>query len=445
MRLILASVLFYAAWSVPFVGLIALSAVVDYTAGRVMGRAETSDRTRRRVLAISLVMNLGLLGYFKYSGFFLENVHAVLGIGDEWSALDVILPPGISFYTFQTMSYTIDVYRRKIEPTRSFLRFFLYVSFFPQLIAGPIERAGHLLVQFDHAATRPFRVENLVTGGQMILWGMFKKVVISDHCARVVNAVYAAPDVFDGWSALVATYAFTLQIYCDFSAYSEIARGSARIFGIDLMQNFDQPYLTTSIRDFWRRWHISLSNWFRDYVYVPLGGSRKGRARALINLTATMFLSGLWHGAAWTFVLWGLFHGLLLVVNTFLTRAWDAWRERAPGGSQQLVQGLSWFVTFHLVALGWILFRADGLEVFRAVVVSIAGLFVAPIFPSPAQLGFVAFLFLFVALSAADRRWQLRARLEQSPSLAAPFGAALLVSILLLAPSEGAQFIYFQF
>ena len=362
--LIAASLIFYAAWSVPLVSLIVISAVVDYAAGRLLGRAGDGETRRRKaILGLSLSVNLGLLAYFKYANFFLDNIHEVFGLGPGDGFVDVLLPPGISFYTFQTMSYTIDVYRRKIEPTTSFLRFFLYVSFFPQLIAGPIERAGHLLVQFDLAAQRRFRVENLVSGAQLIVWGMFKKVVIADQCGRLVDRVYADPGAYDGWSALVATYAFALQIYCDFSAYSEIARGSARIFGVDLMRNFDQPYLTGDVAEFWRRWHISLSNWFRDYVYIPLGGSRSGKARTLVNLTITMFLSGLWHGAAWTFVLWGLFHGLLLLLEAQVGR-----RVRARLPDSALVRLGSWALCFHLVSFGWILFRADSVAQFVEVV-----------------------------------------------------------------------------
>jgi alginate O-acetyltransferase complex protein AlgI len=445
-RLILligASLIFYAAWSVPLVSLIVLSAVVDFSAGRVLG--ESTDQGRRKlVLAVSLIVNLGLLGYFKYANFFLANVHELFGLGSGDALLDVVLPPGISFYTFQTMSYTIDVYRGKIRPTTSFLRFFLYVSFFPQLIAGPIERAGHLLVQFDQAATRQFSVENLVGGAQMIVWGLFKKVVIADQCGRLVDQIYANPGAYDGWSALVATYAFTLQIYCDFSAYSEIARGSARIFGVDLMRNFDQPYLSGNISDFWRRWHISLSNWFRDYVYIPLGGNQKGKRRTLANLTITMFLSGLWHGAAWTFVLWGLYHGVLLLLEAQLGR-----RLRSKLPDNALTRATWWFLCFHLVAFGWILFRADGMAQFVAVVRSIAGdlgrLVIGGPTPSDQQLLFFAGVFGFVAMSALERRHQLLHRIWSSASASVVFATVLIVAMLLLGLPDGPAFIYFQF
>jgi len=441
--LILASLIFYAAWSVPLVSLVVLSAFVDYGAGLALGKYDQPSK-RKLVLAISLIVNLGLLGYFKYANFFLDSIHATFDLGPGGEVLDVVLPPGISFYTFQTMSYTIDVYRGQIRPTSSFLRFFLYVSFFPQLIAGPIERAGHLLVQFDQAATRRFSVENLVSGSQMIVWGMFKKVVIADQCGRLADQVYANPGAYDGWSALVATYAFTLQIYCDFSAYSEIARGSARIFGIDLMRNFDQPYLSRSVAEFWRRWHISLSNWFRDYVYIPLGGNQKGTGRTLANLTITMFLSGLWHGAAWTFVIWGLYHGLLLLLGAQLGR-----KLRAKLPDNTLTRVAWWFLCFHLVVFGWILFRASGMDQFATVVSAIAidvgQLFVGGPGPSDEQLLFIAGMFGFVAMSALERRHRLLHRVWSSSTFSVVFATALIVAMLLLGLPDGPAFIYFQF
>lgn len=445
--LILASLVFYAAWSVPLVSLVVLSAFVDYAAGRLLERYEGENRPGKRklVLATSMIVNLGLLGYFKYTNFFLDSLHQAFDLGPGAGVLDIVLPPGISFYTFQTMSYTIDVYRGQIKPTSSFLRFFLYVSFFPQLIAGPIERAGHLLVQFDQAATRRFQVDNLVSGAQMIVFGMFKKVVIADHCGRLADRIWADPGIYDGWSALIATYAFTLQIYCDFSAYSEIARGSARIFGIDLMRNFDQPYLTQNISDFWRRWHISLSNWFRDYVYIPLGGNRKGTARTLANLTITMFLSGLWHGAAWTFVLWGLYHGLLLLLHTQIGA-----RLRAKLPDRAWVRFGSWLLCFHLVAFGWILFRAKGLDQFAIVVRSIghdffAGLFFGGPGPSVQQVGFIAAMFGFIGLSAIERRYRLLDKIWASSLASVVFAAVLIVAMMLLGLPDGPAFIYFQF
>ncbi|HWB78567.1 MAG TPA: MBOAT family protein, partial [Nannocystaceae bacterium] len=400
--LILASLIFYAAWSIPFTGLIILSAVLDY--GAALG-VYTSKTRRRRLafLMLSMVGNLGLLGYFKYANFFLDNLRALVGEGVVGDTLSIVLPPGISFYTFQTMSYTIDVYRGQLTPTRKFDRLFLFVTFFPQLVAGPIERAGHLMTQFEHAIHQRFRVENLVVGARMIIYGLAKKVLLSDACARLVEPVYAQPEAYDGWTLLVATYAFTLQIYFDFSAYSEIARGSARLFGIDLMRNFDQPYLASNPSEFWRRWHISLSTWIRDYVYLPLGGNRGSRPRVLFNLVVTMFLSGLWHGAAWTFVLWGLYHGVLLLFDVLLRRTDFVAKKLAfiPEGWRAF---LAWMLTFHLVVVGWILFRAETVRDAWTVFVGILSAPFSGTAMQPAQLGFFGLIAAFLFLSQLDRR-----------------------------------------
>ena len=441
--LIAASLLFYATWSIPFTGLIVLSAVIDYTAALAI-HASRTPRRRRAFLLLSLVSNLGLLGYFKYAGFFLDNLRAVFGDSAAADALAIVLPPGISFYTFQTMSYTIDVYRRQLVPTRSFSRMFLFVTFFPQLVAGPIERAGHLLTQFECAVRHRFRVENFVVGARMIVWGLAKKVLVADSCARLVDAAYADPAGYDGWSLMVATYAFTLQIYFDFSAYSEIARGSARLFGVDLMRNFDQPYLVTNVSDFWRRWHISLSTWIRDYVYRPLGGNRGSRPRVLFNLVLTMFLSGLWHGAAWNFVLWGLYHGLLLLVDA-LVRPTVFARRLVHGRFAAVVSAVAWLSTFHLVVLGWLLFRVDRVGDVPIIVERIGTALAGHSAPHPAQLGFFAAVAGFLALSWLDRRLGLLRRIDADPALSVIFYAALIVAAILGAPAQAPGFIYFQF
>lgn len=435
-----ASTVFYGAWSVTFLGLIAISAAVDFSCGLALG----SGRVRRRwlVLLVSVVTNLGILGYFKYAGFFVANAQALLGGAVPDSVVEIVLPPGISFYTFQTMSYTIDVYRGRMQPTRSVGRFFVYVAFFPQLVAGPIERAARLLPQIEQALHLRFSAANLVAGTRLIVWGLFKKAVIADHCARFVEPVYGDPSAFNGWAALVATYAFTLQIYCDFSAYSEIARGSARLLGIELMRNFDQPYLARSVRDFWRQWHISLSEWFRDYVFVPLGGSRKGRTRTLANLTATMFLSGLWHGAAWNFVLWGMFHGVLLLVHALWSaRPWAARMMAKLGGFGSV---LAWFVTLQLVVIGWVLFRVDTVGDALTIV---GRMFTAPFFgpPTVAQVVFFIAVGGFIALSALDRRFRWRQRIDASPAAAIVLYGAAAIATFVLGAQGGPQFIYFQF
>jgi D-alanyl-lipoteichoic acid acyltransferase DltB (MBOAT superfamily) len=441
--LIAASLVFYAAWSVPFTALIILSAFLDYFAALGVH----ASRTQGRLLAclmLSLVGNLGLLGYFKYANFFLENLRALVGDSAVGDALVIVLPPGISFYTFQTMSYTIDVYRGDLVPTRKFDRLFLFVTFFPQLVAGPIERAGHLMTQFEHAIRQRFRVENLVVGARMIIYGVAKKVLLADSCARLVDPVYADPGAYDGWSLLVATYAFTLQIYFDFSAYSEIARGSARIFGVDLMRNFDQPYVAGNPSEFWRRWHISLSTWIRDYIYLPLGGNRGSRPRVLFNLVLTMLISGLWHGAAWTFVLWGLYHGLLLLVDVLVRRT-DFARRRLGFIPDEVRGFLGWWLTFHLVVGGWILFRADSVADAWTVVAGIFGAALSVSTLLPAQLAFLAVVAIFLWLTWLDRTRGLLRAIDADGAMSIVFYGALLVAATLGAPAEAPAFIYFQF
>lgn len=441
--LIAASLLFYAAWSVPFTALIILSAFLDYFAALGVHTSRTRGR-RLAFLMASLVGNLGLLGYFKYANFFLENLRTLVGDGAVGDALVIVLPPGISFYTFQTMSYTIDVYRGDLTPTRKFDRLFLFVTFFPQLVAGPIERAGHLMTQFEHAIRQRFRVENLVVGVRMIIYGVAKKVLLADSCARLVDPVYGDPGAYDGWSLLLATYAFTLQIYFDFSAYSEIARGSARIFGVDLMRNFDQPYVAGNPSEFWRRWHISLSTWIRDYVYLPLGGSRGSRPRALANLVLTMLISGLWHGAAWTFVLWGLYHGVLLLLDVLIRRTAFV-RQRLAFIPAQWRGFLGWWLTFHLVVAGWILFRADTVGDAWLVAQGIGSAMFSTSALQPAQLGFLIAVAVFLWLTWLDRTRGLLRAIDADGTMSIVFYGTLLIAATLGAPTEAPGFIYFQF
>jgi len=339
--LLLASTVFYGWWDWRFLALIALSILIDYTVGRALGAA-TGLRRRKVLLGVSLAVNLGLLGFFKYAGFFVESFRAAfsLGISSGFDMLDIVLPVGISFYTFQTLSYTIDVYRRKLTPSNSLLDFATFVSFFPQLVAGPIERATRLLPQFQ--AMREFHSGEAADGLRQMLWGFFKKLVVANNCALLADQAFAAPESFSAPTLLVGLLAFTFQIYADFSGYSDIAIGTARLFGVSLSQNFANPYFARTIPDFWRRWHISLSTWFRDYVYIPLGGSRRGRRRTLINIAIVFVVSGLWHGAAWTFVAWGALHALYMVL----------WIRLVPEGFAS--RGL----TFLLVMLAWVLFRS---------------------------------------------------------------------------------------
>ncbi|UCD62099.1 MAG: MBOAT family protein, partial [Flavobacteriaceae bacterium] len=310
--LLAASYFFYGWWDWRFLFLIVISSLVDYVVGHQLSQTSIYKR-RKLLLGLSLLVNLGFLCYFKYTNFFIETFvdsFRLFGKNIEVSTLNIILPVGISFYTFQTLSYTIDVYRNQLKPTKDILSFFAFVAFFPQLVAGPIERASHLLPQFYK--TYRFNYELVKSGLLLMAFGLFKKMVIADRVAILVNQVYNNPSEYHGYETILATVFFAFQIYCDFSGYSDIAIGIGRTMGFDLMKNFDSPYFSKSITEFWRRWHISLSTWFRDYVYIPLGGNRKGEARTYFNLFAVFLISGLWHGAAMTFLIWGAIHGLII-------------------------------------------------------------------------------------------------------------------------------------
>lgn len=358
--LLAASYYFYAAWKAEYLILILASTVVDYFAGLQMANQPLRAH-RTKYLVLSLLTNLGLLFTFKYFNFFNESLRAVFNtfnIFYDVPAFQVLLPVGISFYTFQTLSYTIDVYRGKLEPERNFGIFALYVAFFPQLVAGPIERAFQLLPQFHQEHI--FDAERVVSGLRLMMWGMFKKVVIADRLAVYVDAVYNNPTDYHGWPILIATYFFAFQIYCDFSGYSDIAIGAARVMGYNLMDNFRQPYFSQTIAEFWRRWHISLSTWFRDYLYIPLGGNRTTAWRWYVNLFVVFVVSGLWHGASWTFVVWGALHGGYLLLTIWTQPARQSLLQAVGLDRRPTVHHLlAVFVTFHLVCLAWLFFRAN--------------------------------------------------------------------------------------
>ena len=347
--LLAASYVFYGFWDTRFLILIFISSLSDYLIGLQLSKAE-KDTLRKRWLALSLFINLGILFSFKYFNFFIDsfiNLSQSFDFQANINTLKIILPVGISFYTFQTLSYTIDIYKQKIKPTRNVIDFFTFVSFFPQLVAGPIERAAQLLPQFQ--IKRHFNYEYAVSGIRLILFGLFKKVVVADRLAYSVSLVYDSPQEFSGLAIITATIFFAIQIYCDFSGYSDIAIGTARLFGFDLMTNFKTPYFSTSIRDFWQRWHISLSTWFRDYVYIPLGGNRVSKGRWWLNVMTTFTVSGLWHGANWTFVIWGGIHGLFYAIEKQFEQV------RLP----KIISGI---LVFIIVCIAWIFFRADNLN-----------------------------------------------------------------------------------
>lgn len=363
--LLVGSYVFYGWWDWRFLSLIVLSSCIDYYCGQKVDRQRSPDLTdkqRKWFVAISMFSNLGLLCTFKYFGFFVTSLQALFGrfhLPFQLDTLHIILPLGISFYTFQTMSYTIDIYRGEVSCCKRWTDFFLFVSFFPQLVAGPIERAKSLLPQIENP--RSVSEEKISSGLQLILFGFFKKMVIADNLALFVNSTFASHNKPVGYMVMLGAYAFAFQIYADFSGYTDIARGCARIMGFDLRKNFRMPYFATNPSDFWQRWHISLSTWLRDYLYIPLGGNRKGNWNTIRNLFLTMFFGGLWHGASWNFVLWGIYHGLLLAVfRAFSTR------RKARQVTHQIRSGLwMWlkvFAFFQLVCVGWLMFRIRDLS-----------------------------------------------------------------------------------
>jgi alginate O-acetyltransferase complex protein AlgI len=347
--LLAASFYFYCVFSIPLSLLMVYSTVLGYFCARIID-ANDAPWKRKAALMVSLIGNLCVLFVFKYVDFFAQSINAVAG-KEMVPAFEVILPMGISFYTFQILAYTIDVYRRQIAAERSFINVALYVAYFPQLVAGPIMRASDLLPQFMEK--HEINTTRILSGFLLLSWGLSKKIFIAEPMGQFVDPVYADPESYSGGALLLATYAFSIQIFADFSAYTDIAIGSARILGFRLMENFKQPYLATSIQDFWRRWHISLSTWLRDYLYIAMGGNRKGRMRTYANLMITMLLGGLWHGASWNFVIWGGLHGAALALERILTKRGDTptprncWNELSK-----------WFFTFHFICLAWIFFRA---------------------------------------------------------------------------------------
>jgi len=446
--LLLASYVFYGWWDWRFLGLLLLSSLVDYACALGVDRARRPSRPenrRRIILAASIATNLVILGFFKYFDFFAESLadlSASLGIGLHIPTLGIILPVGISFYTFQTMSYTIDVYRGQLQATTNLPDLMLYVSFFPQLVAGPIERGAHLLPQILNPRTPT--LAGFYSGARLAFAGLFKKLVIADNMAVLVNSVYGAAHPVGG-AVWLGTYAFALQIYCDFSGYSDIARGIARMLGFDICVNFRLPYLAANPVDFWRRWHVSLSSWLRDYLYIPLGGNRGGRGRTLCNLMIVMLLGGLWHGAAWHFVAWGAFHGLLLVAYRLRKGAVRPVPEGEEAGSGWRFW-LSVLCFFHLTCFGWLLFRASNLaHAGRLIAALVTGLF------WDQSCGSLALTLAAAALPlAVFQIYQYRRRESEVWSawpvwLRALFYLALFYGIVLLGAPDVNEFIYFQF
>jgi D-alanyl-lipoteichoic acid acyltransferase DltB (MBOAT superfamily) len=441
-----ASYYFYAAWDWRFLGLLLGSTVIDFFVARYLART-AAPRRRRLALLVSLAFNLGMLGFFKYFGFFadgLRGLFAVVGWRLDPVTLDVILPIGISFYTFMTISYVVDVYRREIEPEPDFIDFALFVAYFPHLVAGPILRASLLLPQIRRPRTISDR--QLVEGLWLIGWGLFQKMFVADNLGRLVDSVYGAPAAPGGLDVLVATYAFAFQIYGDFAGYSNIARGTSKLMGIELNVNFLFPYFVISPQAFWRNWHISLSTWLRDYLYIPLGGNRGSGLATMRNLLITMVLGGLWHGAAWTFVLWGVYQGVVLVV----ARTLAGWGRRLR---LDVPPGLTWsrvalgLLMFHVTCYGWLIFRAES----AGQIAAFTRLLVTDLVPGELTVATLVVPFVqIVTPLLLVHALQARRGSELAPlDLARPVRYALYGAVfyltLLFGDFEGAQFIYFQF
>ena len=445
-----ASYVFYGWWDWRFLLLIALTSLCVYGSGLLLEHYEGRRRRQQIVCVVNIVFNLGILGVFKYYNFFVENLDALfdmMGYHLDWVTMIVILPVGISFYTFQALSYTIDVYQKRLPATHDIIEFLAYISFFPQLVAGPIERATNLLPQFQRR--RQFDYAKAVDGMRQMLWGFLKKLVIADNCATVVNEYWNHYQDLPGVSLFLMGVLFTFQIYCDFSGYSDIAIGCARLFGFNLMRNFNFPYFSRSIPEFWRRWHISLTTWFRDYIYFPLGGSRCDKWKIIRNVYIVWGISGLWHGANWTFICWGLFHATLLAIynifgiNTKYKQV-VAYGKYLPNIKETLQIAL----TFFLTVIGWIIFRAESMTQ----AVDFLTAMVSNRFFDASALHGVTYIYFGIALLAVE--WLQRDKQHALQfSDAKPFNHRLVrwgvyyIILLLIAKYAGSRqtFIYFQF
>jgi len=449
--IVTASYIFYGWWDWRFLSLILISTIVDYLVGRGL-EIEEKQRNRKLLLWTSILVNLGFLGFFKYYNFFLDNfltAFSFFGTEIKATSLNIILPVGISFYTFQTLSYSIDVYKRKLEPTKDFVAFSAFVSFFPQLVAGPIERATNLLPQFYRQRT--FDYSKAVDGMRQILWGFFKKIVIADNCAEYANLIFNNSTEYTGSTLVLGALFFTFQIYGDFSGYSDIAIGTSRLFGFDLKRNFAFPYFSRDIAEFWRRWHISLSTWFRDYLYIPLGGSRGGTWTKVRNTFIIFIVSGFWHGANWTFIIWGVLNAiyflpLLLTKNNRKNLDNVAQSKFLPN-----IKELSLILlTFGLTVLAWIFFRAENIthalsyisEIFSTSLLSI------PSFPGVRRALITLILVgLFIIIEWIGREGQYAIAhigLKWKPPFRYTMYYAIIIAIFWFGGKEQ-QFIYFQF
>lgn len=446
--LLIASYLFYGWWDWRFLGLIMASTIIDFHCARYIDQSK-SPRGRKYILALSVILNLSLLGFFKYFNFFIDSFAELLqtlGVSVSPRALNILLPPGISFYTFQALAYMVDVYHRRIRPTKSLLDYGLFISLFPHLIAGPIQRPSHLLPQVEEPRT--FNAENLLRGLILIIYGLFQKGVVADNCSLLANAAFDGKFGDANLAVLmIGAYAFAWQIYGDFAGYSNIARGSAQMLGFHFMVNFRQPYLATSLQDFWRRWHISLSSWLRDYLYIPLGGSRDGALRTNRNILLTMVLGGLWHGANWTFLIWGAIHGIGQCIARILSGSGRA-AKFAKSPAQTLVTWHLWvkrICIFHVVCFSWVFFRATSVGGAFRFLGGLRALKWAPEYGTA-----LIFLAMFtIPMFAIDlineRRSEEYLAYGASPYLQVGFAGLIAALTLLFSGNSANAFIYFQF
>lgn len=437
--LIFASYVFYMSWNPPFVLLLMFTTILDFNVALGMGRTD-NPRARKALLLVSLCANLGALGFFKYANFINANFHLLLGsfgVHFEPQPFNIILPLGISFYTFQAMSYTIDCYRRARQPTRDLISYLLYVTFFPELVAGPIVRSAWFLPQVERH--QRFNWPAFYMGSNLIMMGLIKKMLLADNLAIYVGQVYSQPAGATTLEAWIASWAFAGQIYCDFSGYTDIARGLAYMFGYRLPINFNLPYLATGFRDFWRRWHISFSTWLRDYLYISLGGSRRSKGRNYLNLFATMALGGLWHGASWTFVIWGCLHGIYLMI------------ERALYGMKGLPPVTGWrrllavLVTFNLATIAWVFFRAQSLGDAVAMLghMLLESSWRIEQFPAPVAAWLPLAALVGAHAMTYGRAWD--PTLRAYPRWLVPLLYAGAAAAIMLYGAVGTEFIYFQF
>jgi alginate O-acetyltransferase complex protein AlgI len=432
-----ASAFFYACWRWEFLFLILGSTSVDYFVALRLNRLERSSPWRKWLVVLSVSINLGILAYFKYAAFMLNSVSEVthwLGWSVPVPHIEAFLPLGISFYTFEAISYVVDVYRGKTVPMRNPLDYAVYIMFFPHLVAGPIVRPNEFLPQL--ARRKRFDWPRFQAGVQLFLLGLFKKMVIADQVAGVIDPVFKTPGEYSSTSLWLAVLGYAVQIYCDFSGYTDMALGLAHTLGFKLPNNFNAPYLASSPSDFWRRWHISLSRWLRDYLYIPLGGNRKGPTRTMVNLFITMLLGGLWHGANWTFVVWGAYHGMLLAVQRLVPKSWD----------HPALRPLTTLMTFLLVCVGWVFFRAQTLTdagtILRGLAVPTAG---SDLLGDGPLLVMVCVIVTLIGQALGQLKGSPRMLYRLPAPLAGATMAVGLTLALILTPGDGKVFIYFQF